>query len=61
MDKFNKARNQFQEQEGNKFGAVLYSMQNERHLIEWRVRKADGKMSIIQYIAMVGYQIYFAE
>lgn len=58
MDKFSKARNRFEELEGNKFGAVMHEMQDDRYLVEWRIRKADGAMCVIQYRTAKYYTIF---
>lgn len=56
------ARNRFKKLDGDKFGAVLYETSAGHYSLEWRIRKADKKMAIIQYDGIFGkYQIYAAE
>ena len=55
QDRFNKI-------DGDNFGACLSETQTMTKYLEWRIRKSDNKMCIIQYYENgKGYQIYAAE
>lgn len=62
MKKWSKSRDRFNKIDGDNFGACMSTMQTTTKYLEWRIRKSDNKMSIIQYYEDgKGYQIYTAE
>lgn len=64
MKKFHESKVLFNEQQGYKFGACILDVPNlsSASCGEFRIRKSDNKMCIIQYWSMGdGYEIFVSE
>lgn len=62
MKKFFESQYRFSRIDGDNFGGCMQQLSNGSLLIEWRIRKKDNKVCLIQYYPNgEGYQIYEPE
>lgn len=62
MKKFFESQKRFNTIDGDNFGMCYDEIQQRDKLVEWRIRKSDNKMCIIQYYEDgKGYAIYEPE
>lgn len=62
MKTYHESQDRFNRIDGDNFGACMSTMQTATRCLEWRIRKADNRLCIIQYYENgKGYQIYVSE
>lgn len=62
MKKFFESQKRFNTIDGENFGMCYDQISNNDKLVEWRIRKVDNQICIIQYYENgAGYEIYVPE